>query len=107
MYELGRIDVFGTLTQPFVRGDAYLAAHQGTNAAREFQKVLNYRNVLNNAGTGVPLDVLSQLGLARAHRMEGNISSARSAYQAFLTIWKDADPDIPVLRQAQVEYQRI
>jgi serine/threonine protein kinase/Tfp pilus assembly protein PilF len=87
----------------YVRGEAYLAAHQGSQAAAEFQKVLDHRGVVVNE----PIGALARLGLARAHVLTGDTVKARAAYQEFLTLWKDADPEIPVLRQAKAELARL
>jgi cytochrome c-type biogenesis protein CcmH/NrfG len=86
-----------------VRGDAYLAGHQGIEAAAEFQKILGNRGVVQNESIGV----LSHLGLARAYAMQGDTAKAKAAYQDFLTLWKDADPDIPVLIAAKAEYAKL
>jgi hypothetical protein len=83
----------------YVRGNAYLAAHQGGEAGFEFQKILDHRGVVGNALIGV----LARLGLARACVLQGDTVKARAAYQDFFTLWKGADPDIPVLVQAKSE----
>jgi hypothetical protein len=80
-----------------------LAAHQGGEAAVEFQKILDHRTVVIND----PMGVLVHLGLARAHTMAGDTPKAKAAYQDFLTLWKDADPDIPILKQAKAEYAKL
>jgi len=87
----------------FVRGEAYLAAHRGTEAAAEFQKVLDHRGVVVNE----PVGALAHLGLARSYVLDGNNQKARAAYHDFLALWKDADPDIPILKQAKVEYAKL
>jgi DNA-binding winged helix-turn-helix (wHTH) protein/tetratricopeptide (TPR) repeat protein len=87
----------------FVRGEAYLAARQAKEAAAEFQKILDHRGVVLNA----PIGALAHLGLARALAMEGDTAKARAAYQDFLTFWKDADPDIPILKEAKSEYENL
>jgi predicted Zn-dependent protease len=87
----------------YVRGEAYLAAHQGGQAATEFQKILDHRGVLGNS----PLGALTRLQLARAYVMQGDRAKAKAAYQDFLTLWKDADPDIPIYKQAKAEYARL
>jgi eukaryotic-like serine/threonine-protein kinase len=101
-YELGRTET-GALYPIFVRGSAYLAARQGTAAAAEFQKILDHPGVVVNE----PIGALARLGLARAHVLNGDIEKARATYQDFLTLWKDADPDIPVLKQAKTEYGKL
>ena len=106
-YELGQTtsSTYGwtALYPVFVRGEAYLAAHQGSKAATEFQKILDHRGiVLNN-----PIGALAHLQIGRAYAMQGDTAKARTAYQDFLTLWKDADPDIPILKQAEAEYAKL
>ena len=106
-YELGRTTfsnyVWNGLYPVFVRGEAYLAAHQGSNAAVEFQKILDHRGIVWNS----PIGALARLQLGRAYAMQGEGARARAAYQDFLTLWKNADPDIPILRQAKAEYAKL
>jgi tetratricopeptide (TPR) repeat protein len=85
---------------PYLRGRAYLAALDGPRAAREFHKILDHPGP-DILALEYPL---ARLGLARALRLEHNIPAARAAYQQFLSDWKDADPDVPVLVEAQAEY---
>jgi hypothetical protein len=94
-----------TLYPVYVRAKAYLAAHHGTEAAAEFQKILDQRSVVQNEAIGA----LAHLGLARARAMAGDTSGARSAYQDFFNLWKDADPDpdIPILKEARAEYAKL
>lgn len=87
----------------YVRGEAFLAMHQGREAATEFQKILDHRGVVFNE----PIGALAHLGLARAYALSGNTAKARTKYQDFLALWKEADPNIPILRQAKAEYARI
>jgi eukaryotic-like serine/threonine-protein kinase len=87
----------------FVRGEAYLAARQGGEAAAEFQKILDHPGVVLNQ----PIGALAHLGLGRAYALKGDTARAKAAYQDFLTLWKDADPDIPVLQQANAEYVKL
>jgi len=87
----------------YVRGEAYLVAHQGTEAAAEFQKILDQRGVVLNE----PIGALARLGLARAYALQGDTTKARTAYEDFFTLWKDADPDIPVLHLAKAEYAKL
>jgi Tfp pilus assembly protein PilF len=87
----------------FVRAEAYLSAQQGAAAAVEFQKILDHRGLLWNCATGA----LAHLGLARAYVLQGDTVKAKAAYQDFLTLWKDADPDIPILIAAKSEYVRM
>ena len=94
---------FVSLYPTFVRGDAYLAAHQGNEAAAEFQKILDQRGVVQNE----PIGALARLGLGRAYALQGDTAKAKTAYQDFLTLWKDADPDIPIFKQAKAEYAKL
>jgi DNA-binding winged helix-turn-helix (wHTH) protein/tetratricopeptide (TPR) repeat protein len=87
----------------YVRGEAYLAAHQGREAAAEFQKILDHRGIVLNE----PIGALAHLQLARAYSLQGNTAMARAAYQDFLTLWKDADSDVPILKQAKAEYAKL
>jgi len=93
----------GTIYPAFIRGNSYLAAREGSKAAAEFQKILDHPGIYLNFLTGA----LARLGLARAYAMQGNTAKAKAAYQNFLTLWKDADPDIPVLKQAKAEYAKL
>jgi serine/threonine protein kinase/tetratricopeptide (TPR) repeat protein len=87
----------------FVRGESYLAAHQGNEAAAEFQKILDYRGIVMNS----PIGALAHLQIGRAYAMQGDTAKAKAAYQDFLTLWKDADPDIPILIAAKSEYAKL
>jgi serine/threonine protein kinase/tetratricopeptide (TPR) repeat protein len=87
----------------YVRGQAYLKARQGKEAAAEFQKILDHRGVCQAS----PACALSHLQLARARALSGNTADARTAYQDFFALWKDADPDIPILQQAKAEYAKL
>jgi serine/threonine protein kinase/tetratricopeptide (TPR) repeat protein len=91
------------LCPAYLRGEAYLMLRDGNRAAAEFQKLIDHRGVVWN----YPWGALARLGLARAYAVEGNTPKARSAYQDFLTLWKDADPDAPVLNEAKAEYARL
>src|SRR5580658_7295814 len=107
-YELGQprstqTGFFGALYPVFARGQAYLVARQGAEAAREFQKILDRPGIM----IGDPIGVLAHLQLGRAYAMEGDATKAKAAYQDFLTLWKDADPDIPILKQAKAEYAKL
>jgi hypothetical protein len=107
-YELGAppsafFGFFGALYPAHVRGEAYLAAHQGADAATEFRKILDRRGVVIND----PIGALARLQLGRACAMSGDKTNAKAAYQDFLSLWKDADPDIPILKQARAEYARL
>jgi len=101
-YELGSIS-WVTLYPVYLRGEAYLAAHQGSAAAAEFQKILDHPGVVQNE----PIGALAHLGLARTHALSGDTAKAKSAYQDFFALWKDADPDIPILKQAKAEYAKL
>jgi hypothetical protein len=85
------------LCPAYLRAEAYLTLHEGTRAAAEFQKFIDHRGVVGNFSWGA----LARLGLARAYVLQRNPVKARSAYQDFLTLWQDADPDVPVLKQAK------
>ncbi len=91
---------FGALYPVYVRGEAYLAARQGAEAAAEFQKILNHRGIVSSD----PIGALAHLHLARALTLSGDKTKAKAAYQDFLTLWKDADQDIPILKQAKKDY---
>jgi eukaryotic-like serine/threonine-protein kinase len=86
-----------------LRGEAYLMLHDGDHAAAEFQKFVDHRTLVKNAEWGA----LAHLGRARAYAMQGDIPRSKAAYQDFLTLWKNADPDIPVLQQAKAEYAKL
>jgi serine/threonine protein kinase/tetratricopeptide (TPR) repeat protein len=94
---------FGGLYPVYVRGQAYLAAGQGAEAAAEFQKILDHRGIVAADSIGA----LAHLQLARTYAMEGDISKARAAYEDFFALWKDADPDIPILKQAKAEHAKL
>jgi eukaryotic-like serine/threonine-protein kinase len=104
---------FGGFYPAHVRGEAYLAAHQGAEAAAEFQKILDHPGIVLSDSIGA----LAHLGLARANALQAkNLPVAEAdaarlralgAYKNFLTLWKDADPDIPALKQAQAEYAKL
>jgi DNA-binding winged helix-turn-helix (wHTH) protein/tetratricopeptide (TPR) repeat protein len=91
------------LLPAFIRGEAYLAAREGRRAAVEFQKLLKHRGAVRNSVLGA----LAHLGLGRALALTGEAESARTKYELFFQLWRDADQDIPILRQARVEYQLI
>jgi tetratricopeptide (TPR) repeat protein len=102
-YELGDMQGNNPLFSIYVRGKAYLAAHQGKEAAAEFQKILDHRGIVVNE----PIGALAHLELGRAYTMQGDTAKAKAAYQDFLTLWKDADPDIPILIAAKSENARL
>jgi tetratricopeptide (TPR) repeat protein len=93
----------GALYPVYVRGKAFLAAHKGNEATAEFQKIRDHRGIVVNS----PIGALARLGLGRAYVLQGDIPKAKAAYQDFLTLWKDADPDIPILKQANAEYAKL
>jgi predicted Zn-dependent protease len=99
-YDLG---ADGSLYPAYVRGQAFLMMHQGSAAAAEFYKIIKHPGIVWNSTTGA----LAKLGLARAYALQGDSAKARAAYLDFLNLWKDADPDIPILKQAKAEYARL
>ena len=107
-YEMGdhsgaSVGFSGPLYPVYVRGLAYLAAHQGADAAREFQKILDHRGIVVTD----PIGALAHLQLGRAFALAGARSKAKSAYKDFLTLWKDADVEIPILKDARAEFARL
>lgn len=94
---------FGHFYPTWLRGQAYLMQRDGNLAAAEFQKVIDHRGVVANSFWGA----LARLGLARAYALQGYTAKAGAAYQDFLTLWKDAEPDIPVLKEAKAEYLKL
>ncbi len=102
--ELGAPNNFSPALMPvYVRGEAYLALGDGNRAAAEFQKFIDHRGVVTN----FPWGALARLGLGRAYALQGDTAKARAAYQDFLTLWKDADPDVPILKEAKAEYAKL
>jgi len=114
--ELGQITFVANISclyPMYIRGEAYLAAGQGSAAAAEFQKILDHSGIVWNCWTGA----LARLGVARANALQSRTSQgadadaarvrALAAYKDFLTLWKDADPDIPILKQAKAEYAKL
>jgi tetratricopeptide (TPR) repeat protein len=87
----------------YLRGEAYLLLHDADRAAAEFQKFIDHRGVV----VMFPWGALARLGLARAYALQGDSAKARAAYQNFLTLWKDADPDSPILKEAKAEYAKL
>jgi tetratricopeptide (TPR) repeat protein len=94
---------FGILYPVYVRGQAYLLAHRYAEAAAEFQRILDHPGVVS----ADPVGARAHLELGRAYALSGDKIRAKSAYQGFLTLWKDADTDLPILKQAQAEYARL
>ena len=97
----GNLAIF--MSPAYVRGEAYLTLHDGNRAAAEFQKFIDYRGLVVN----FPWGALARLGLARAYAMQGDTAKAKAGYKDFLTLWKDADPDIPILKEAKAEYAKL
>jgi DNA-binding winged helix-turn-helix (wHTH) protein/predicted Zn-dependent protease len=91
---------FGAMYPVYVRGMAYLAAHQGREAAAEFQKILDHPGLV----VSDPIGALARLQLGRAYVVSGDRTRAKSAYEDFLNLWKDADSEIPIFKQAKAEY---
>jgi tetratricopeptide (TPR) repeat protein len=102
-YELGSPDGNNPMLPVYLRGEAFLVARRGNEAVAEFQKILDHRGIVLNS----PIGALAHLGIARAFTTQGETARARIAYQDFLALWKDADPEIPILRQAKAEYARL
>jgi DNA-binding winged helix-turn-helix (wHTH) protein/tetratricopeptide (TPR) repeat protein len=101
-YDLGEVSQL-TLYPVYIRGQAFLAEHQGAAAAAEFQKILDHPGLALNE----IISPLAHLGLAHAYVLEGDKTKAKAAYRDFLTLWRDADPDIPILKQAKAEYGKL
>jgi eukaryotic-like serine/threonine-protein kinase len=99
-YEAGWMDSY---TSAYLRGQAYLDANRGPEAAAELQKILDHRGIVLNE----PIGALAHLQIGRAYAMQGDTGKAKAAYQEFLTLWKDADPDIPILKNATAEYAKL
>jgi len=92
-----------SLTVLYIRGSAYLSARMGTDAAREFQKILKNQGL----GANLPYYPLAHVGLARAYALQGDQAASRREYEEFFALWKDADPDIPILREARSAYAEL
>jgi eukaryotic-like serine/threonine-protein kinase len=107
-YEMGsprssQTGFFGSLYPVFFRGEALLAAHKGAEAATEFQKILSHRGIT----IGDPVLVLAHIGLARSYALLGDSAKARTQYQEFFALWSGADPDIPILKRAKAEFEKL
>lgn len=101
-YEMGNAS-FKYLYPAYIRGEAYLKAGQGRQAAAEFQKMLDHPGIVVNFVTGA----LAHLQLGRAQAMMGDPQAARKSYQEFFELWKAADPDLPIFKVARVEYEKL
>lgn len=103
-YELG-----GGPTAPldfwpiYLRGQAYIDLHDGAKALAEYQRIADHRGLAPTS----PLYALARLETARAYSLQGDSNKARTAYQDFFAVWKDADPDVPILKQAKAEYEKL
>jgi len=102
-YEFGAPPIGAVYWPMYVRGEAYLRLHNGAKAATEYQKILNHRGVAPTS----PLHSLARLGLGRAYALQGDAAKAKAAYQDFFATWKDADPDVPILKEAKAEYGKL
>ncbi|MEY2578772.1 MAG: eukaryotic-like serine/threonine-protein kinase [Verrucomicrobiota bacterium] len=104
-YELGHTneDFTFAVYPVYFRGQAYLAARSGVAAAGEFQKILDHSGVVGNE----PIGALAHLGLGRAYALSGDSAKAKTAYQDFFALWKTADPDVPILKEAKAEYAKL
>ena len=101
-YELGQTaeDVTFVLYPIYLRGEAYLAAKRGPEAIAEFQKILDHPGLAENEVIGAP----AHLQIGRGYAISGDTAKAKAEYQDFLALWKDADPDIPILKTAKAEH---
>ncbi len=102
-YELAEPSWIGSMLPVYLRGQTYVAANKGAQAAAEFQEILDHPGIVGNE----PIGALAHLGLGRAYALQGDTAKAKAAYQDFLALWKDADPEIPILKQAQAEYAKL
>ena len=99
-YDLGATALLDPM---YMRGRAYLMLNDGSAAALEFRKMIDHPGIVQENLVGA----LAHLGLARAYALQGEKAKSRTAYQDFLALWKDADPDIPILQQAKAEYAKL
>lgn len=90
----------GPMYPAFLRGESFLRMHRGADAAAEYQKILDHRGFM----LACPIGALAHLGVARAYRLQGDSAKSRAAYQDFFTLWKDGDPDIPILLRARADF---
>jgi hypothetical protein len=91
------------MTPVYLRGEAHLASHRLVDAITDFQMIIDNAGLIVNC----PIGALAHLGLGRAYALQGDTAKAKSAYRDFLALWKDADPDIPILLQAKAEYAKL
>jgi eukaryotic-like serine/threonine-protein kinase len=102
-YELGGPPLGAIYWPIYIRGEAFLKTGDGVKAAAEYQKILDHRGLAPHS----PLYSLARLGVGRAYALQGDVPKARAAYQDFFALWKDADADVPVLKQAKTEYEKL
>jgi eukaryotic-like serine/threonine-protein kinase len=102
-YDLGAMVPGFALTSAYIRGLAYIQAKKPSEAQAQFQKILDHKGLAD----GHIIYPLSHLGIARAAVLANDTAKARTAYQDFLALWKDADPDVPILNQAKAEYEKL
>jgi tetratricopeptide (TPR) repeat protein len=102
-YELGGPPPGTAMDPPYIRGLDYLSQKNGPAAAAEFQKFIDHATIVQN----FPIAAIARLQLARAYALSGDTAKAKAAYQDFLTLWKDADPDIPILKEAKAESAKL
>jgi hypothetical protein len=100
---MGALGYFGRLYPIYVRGQAYLAAHQPAAAAAEFQRIIDHRSIV----LVDPMDAIARLQLARAFVISGDTTKAKHAYNDLFVLWKDADPESPIVNEARAEYARL
>jgi eukaryotic-like serine/threonine-protein kinase len=102
-YELASSGGTSAMYAVFVRGEAYVRAHEGRAAAAEFQKIIDHPGISGSS----PVGPLARLGLAQAFAVAGDAAKSRTAYQDFFALWKDADPDLPILVEAHKQYKAL
>ena len=100
---IGFTGYFGALYPIYVRGEAYLAAHQPAQATAEFKRILDHRSIV----LVDPMDAIARLQLARALALSGDTAKARNAYADLLSLWKNADSDVPIIKAARAEYTNL
>ncbi len=102
-YEFGSPPEGAIYWPMYVRGEAYLRLRNGGKAATEYQKILDHHGIAPNS----PLYTLARLGLGRAYALQGDSAKAKEAFQDFFAKWKEADPDVPILKDAKAEYAKL